>query len=553
MEEERPNIDVQDWDFSELKTEFKRRTLVIPQFQRKFVWNQKKICDLVDSIYKTYPIGSFLIWNSDNKEIFKLDTSILPKPDRKNNFINYILDGQQRIASLYGIIFGETIENEDGVKINCRNICFDLDKATNGLNPEEVVFVYRKVGPDNERYFSLHDLLDETKLDKFCDEIRDKKKRDTLRKCHYSFTHYKFSVVIMKNQKEDHLAESFVRVNDRGVKLDTVNLVIATAWRKDFDLQKEIDDFKASLPYGFSYMEDENILQAISLNVKNGFSKAVQLNLAKDWKEWKVEKVKQEWKKNKSAIQKAIDYLHDNLGVRVLEFIPFGIMVSILSSFFYKNQRNPDKKQAQLIEKWFWQAAVLGRYSGAGFSTNVLEDKRKLDKLAKGDRVNFNYGYKVKLNEIKQTNVYRIGYLSNAFLCLLALQQPRRFDNGKTVNLEEVASSINDRQRHHIFPRSLLKKHFEADEIHSICNICFIPADLNDRIKDRKPCDYFNKFKKRIGKRRFASILESHLIPYDRNSGIWDNDVVKGYKKFMEQRAKLLKRKFERLLRGSKS
>ncbi|MEM5853696.1 MAG: DUF262 domain-containing protein [Candidatus Aenigmatarchaeota archaeon] len=548
--EERPAVDVQDWDFSELKVEFKRKTLAIPQFQRKFVWNQKKICDLVDSIYKTYPIGSFLIWDSDNKDIFKLDTSILPPPNRENNFIKYILDGQQRIASLYGIIFGETIENESGTKINCKNICFDLESATNNPDPDEVVFVYRKDGPDNTRYFSLYDLLDENKLDGFCDKIKDERKKIVLRRCHHAFSSYKFPVVIIKNQNEDHLAESFVRVNDRGVKLDTVNLVIATAWRKDFDLQKNIDEFKADLPYGFADLENENILQAISLNLKDGFSKAVQLNLAKEWKEWRLEKVKEEWKKNKESIQKAIDYLHDNLGVRELGFIPFGIMVSILSCFFYNNRRNPDKNQAKLIKKWFWQAALLGRYSGAGFSTNVLEDKRKLEKIAKGQKVSFNYGRSIKLEDIKKTTLYRVDYLSNAFLCLLALQQPRRFDNGNAVNLEEVVSSINDKQRHHIFPRNILKGHFKEDEINTICNICFIPADLNEHIKDRKPSEYFRKYEKKLGVRKFEMIMKTHLIPYDKSSGIWIDDVVKGYKKFVEQRANLLKKEFEKLLAG---
>jgi len=551
MAEATPNIRPYPWDLNTLRTEFGRKTFVIPQFQRKFVWNQKRICDLMDSIYKIYPIGSFLIWNSDNKDIFKRDTSILPSPDKGNRFINYVLDGQQRIASLYGIIYGKTIENERGTRINCRNMCFDLEKAINDPDPEEVLFTYRRRGPDNERFFSLYDILDHKKLDDFCDDMDEKKKKDALRKCHYAFTRdYKFSVIVIENQKEDHLPESFVRVNDRGVRLDTVNLVVATAWRKDFDFQKKIDEFEADLPYDFSELEDENVLQAISLNIKDGFSKAVQLNLAKDWKEWKLGKVKDEWKKNKQAIQKAIDYLHDNLGVRELGFIPFGIMVSILSSFFYKNKRNPNRTQARLIEKWFWQGALLGRYSGAGFSRNVLEDKRKLEKIVKGSKVSFDYGRRVKLSDIRKAVLYRVFYLSSAFLCLLALQQPKRFDNGKMVNLEEAASSINDKQRHHIFPRNVLKKHFKADEINSICNICFIPADLNNYIKDRKPSDYFKEFRRNLGKRKFASVMESHVIPYDKNSGIWSANVSRGYRKFIGQRDSLLKTRFQQLLRG---
>jgi len=297
LSETSPSIKPEDWDVNALKTEFERKTFVMPQFQRKFVWNQKKICDLADSIYKIYPIGSFLIWDSDNKEIFKHDTTILPPPDENNRFVKYVLDGQQRIASLYGLIYGKIIENEQGVKINCRNICFDLERAIKNPNPEEVLFIYRKEGPDNKRFFSLYDILDHKKLDEFCDKINEQDKKGALRRCNYAFSNYKFSFIIIKNQKEDHLPESFVRVNDRGVRLDTVNLVVATAWRNDFDLQKHIDEFKEDLPYGFSDIDDENILQAISLNVKDGFSKSVQLSLAREWKDWKLEKVKEEWEK----------------------------------------------------------------------------------------------------------------------------------------------------------------------------------------------------------------------------------------------------------------
>jgi hypothetical protein len=547
MTEERPSVDVADWDLAELKTEFKRKTLAIPQFQRKFVWNQKKICDLADSIFKTYPIGSLLIWDSDNRGIFKIDNSIIPSPSDKNNFIKYILDGQQRISSLYGLIFGTTIENESEVKIDCKNICFDLEKAVGKVDPEESVFAYRKNGPDNTQFFSLHDLLDEAKLNIICDDLEEKKKRNALRTCHSSFAKYKFPVVTMKNQKEDHLAESFVRVNDRGVKLDTVNLVIATAWRKDFDLQDKIDEFRESLSYGFSDLDDENILQAMALNISNGFSKAVQLGLAKKWKDWKLDEVKTQWNRNKQSIQTSIDYLHDNLGVRQFGFLPFGIMVSVLSSYFYKNLRNPTKKQASIIEKWFWQAALLGRYSGAGFSTNVLEDKRKLQKLASGSNVSFNYGSQLRSSEIKETQFYRNFYLRNAFLCLLALGQPKRFDNGRTVNLEEPLAAINDKQRHHIFPRSLLKPYFSEYEINSICNICFIPADLNREITNDKPNSYFKRYRKALGN-KFTSVLNSHLIPNDADSGLWDSDIVNGYKKFLVNRSNLLKARFEMLL-----
>ena len=82
--------------------------LKIPRFQREFVWKRSKIIDLFDSVYKEFPIGSFFFWQADKKYInfFRNIAELeLAKPDHFDE-INFILDGQQRITSLYIAIKG---------------------------------------------------------------------------------------------------------------------------------------------------------------------------------------------------------------------------------------------------------------------------------------------------------------------------------------------------------------------------------------------------------------------------------------------------------------
>src|SRR5689334_15663222 len=111
---------------SNLIDEIRNGTLRIPRFQRRFVWEKRKIIDLLDSIYKEYPIGSFFIWEADQKyNMFYKDFPELnlPKPDN-SSILKYILDGQQRATALYVVINGLVINGTD-----YSQICFDLDKG----------------------------------------------------------------------------------------------------------------------------------------------------------------------------------------------------------------------------------------------------------------------------------------------------------------------------------------------------------------------------------------------------------------------------------------
>ncbi len=545
-------IKVDKWTLEELKVDFKRKNFVVPKFQRKFVWDRKKICELMDSIYKNFPIGSFLIWKTNLKDLFK-SSGNLPESKPELQEVNYILDGQQRITSIYGILSKQILENIYGTKIECENICLDLEALEQyknnkkELNEENLcIFQYRK--PNNKRYFSLTDLLDDNKLDDICDSIDDKNTKKKLRECRRIFYDYPFPYCEIKEVDTDinSVCESFVRINSRGTRLNTANLVVAAAFRKNFDLQDEIDKFKSELLYGYSNINDEQVIQALALNLKDGFTKIVQLNLAKEIKEASLEDVKNNFEKIKNSMKLSIDLLNSNFGVKDLSFIPYPIMVSILSAFYYNlENRSPNSEQLQKIKRWFWHSALAeeGRYTGTGFHQKVLEDKRKLEKLAKGDlEVQFNYVNDIDIEKIIKTTLYRKSNIRAAFLCLLALQNPRHFKNAGNIGLDTISSVFNGRENHHIFPRDIVQKEgVKGSLIDSICNICFIPAELNKEILNKKPKDYFTEFKKN---ENFKEIMKSHLIPYNEDSAIWKNN----YNQFIEQRAQIIKEEFMKTL-----
>ena len=113
--------------YSDLLSEIETGQVKIPQFQRKFVWNIKDSANLLDSIIKGYPIGTFIYWRTNERlrSVRNLGNITLPEP-KNGEFVNYVLDGQQRLTSLYAALKGVKIGEEDGKTTDYSEIYIDL-------------------------------------------------------------------------------------------------------------------------------------------------------------------------------------------------------------------------------------------------------------------------------------------------------------------------------------------------------------------------------------------------------------------------------------------
>src|SRR5947199_5017493 len=107
---------------------FLNRELLLPEMQRKYVWAQTQARDLLDSIYRDYPSGSILIWETECLPEFK-DHPFPPSPQAPLAKKLLLLDGQQRITSLASIVEGQPIRTKEGRKIKEKQleIYFNVD------------------------------------------------------------------------------------------------------------------------------------------------------------------------------------------------------------------------------------------------------------------------------------------------------------------------------------------------------------------------------------------------------------------------------------------
>ena len=133
--------------------EIERGSVKVPQFQREFVWSRDKSAKFIDSLLKGFPIGTFILWKTDEqlRSIRNLGNAELPTTP-KGDSVQYVLDGQQRLTSLFATFKGLTVDRSGRLE-DFREMYVDL-KA----DPDEVLVFTDASDKEEGTYVSVSDL-----------------------------------------------------------------------------------------------------------------------------------------------------------------------------------------------------------------------------------------------------------------------------------------------------------------------------------------------------------------------------------------------------------
>jgi hypothetical protein len=494
-----------------------RGKLRIPRFQREFVWERPKVVKLLDSMYHQFPIGSFFFWEAPrtyNRFFRNIAELGLPEPDDRDD-ITFILDGQQRITSLYVTAKGLTLDD-----VNYQDICFDL---------EDEKFVTRKA--DNKRYVALCDLLNEERQFQIYDSL-PAHYRERFANCRTVFTTYPFSTVLVRDTELEDVCDIFERINQSGKRLSLTDLVVANTWSEQFDLREKIKELNHTLSVkGFEELEAEAVTESLSMNIKGGCTRSFQLQI-------RTEEIERAWKNTVESISLTVDYLRGNLGVKRYSFLPYRGIIPVLAYYFHKSgNRAISSSHRETVDRWFWRVSFSGRYASST-ATNMGDDRKLFDQIMADARISVDYPVTLDENAIIGTQMHRASAMKNAVLCLLAKKQPKHFRNNTIIPLDDsYFSDFNSPERHHIFPASFIQS--EGIKEFSLANFCFLSAELNKEISNSRPREYFKELREKNPE--FERTMDSHLIPISGESGIWTDD----YSKFVRQRAELIRKEIE--------
>lgn len=526
---EEAKIEVKQKTLNTVLGEIERGVLRIPRFQRDYVWERTRVAKLFDSIYREMPIGSFFLWITSSKyrNLYKdIPALKLPKPDEYEP-IKMILDGQQRLTSLYVVVKGFELCFDGGSPKDYKKVCFDLDT--------EQFFVVKR-NEDKERIISVWRFFEREGENEIYDNLT-KERKEKFRKCQRLITNYPVSIVEVRDKELEDAITIFERINQGGKRLGLFDLVVASTWSENFDLKVKTNELNQKLKNrGFGKIDEEIISQTLSLVSSGHCTRSFQLQLTnKD--------IKKYWDIIEDGILLAIDFLRDNLGVKIYDFIPYPSIIAMVSYLFAKqDRRSLSANQSSFVKEWFWKTAFSQRYGASSLTVMGDDIKKYFEPLLSNKLVELKLLISLSFNDIKGIQIYTRSAVKNAIFCLLAIQQPRHFRNGSIITLDrQICSEYNNHEKHHIFPKAFLKQN-SIKQSRLLLNFAFIPSELNKEISKEKPNKYFRLYKE--DNRNFEETMKSHFIPFKEHSAIWSDN----YEKFIDQRGQLIYEKIKKLV-----
>ncbi len=520
-----PRVQPTHKQYPHLIADIERGDIKIPQFQREFVWDIDKSAKLIDSILKGFPIGSFILWKTNDQLRLVRGLGRGDFPTRTGENVNYVLDGQQRLTSIYCCLTGAKIHREIGKESDYSTIYADLD-ADEG----SVVADHFTEPPSSEQYIKIVDLLSVNfeLIAKYTPERRSK-----IQSYYSTISSYSFPIIEISDATIDVATEIFTRINLGGKSLTVFEIMVAKTYdeSRDFDLSKKCQALKARLEtINYETISETVFLQVgAAITAKDITSKSI-LQINKD-------RFIDLWPKISDAIERACEYLKSYNRIPVSQLLPYNAFVIPYSYFFFHHPDRPIDIKQSLLEDFFWKCAIGARYSSS-LESKTNQDLKKIDQILTGFEPKYEWQVSIRPSSLIANGQFNASKaFVKAILCLYAYHQPKSFADGAIVNISNYwLKQANSKNYHHFFPRkSLACKNKDEQIVNNVFNITIVDDFLNKRsIKARNPSDYISQYTN--NNPNISQALESHLIGDISEFGITEDSV----ETFVQKRAELV-------------
>jgi hypothetical protein len=512
----------------DLINDLQRGRIRIPSFQRGFVWDPDRVSYLIDSIYKSFPFGSILLWRTRNPLRTERNLGPYKLPNNDPEYpIDYVLDGQQRITSIFGI-FQIILSAEENQDTNWTNLFFEL-------NSQEAVPFKHLDDPNNydaNRFFPLKYVFDSPRYRQVTRSLDEDlaKQIDNLVDI---FTQARIPIERFETEERKYVASVFERINRQKIDLDTFDLLSVWNWSEDFDLQEKFREISEELqPFGFKDIGSELLLKCCSAVIMNSSNPSDFIDLPGS-------EVRQKFDEIRTGIHLAIDFLIRELNVFSLKLLPMENILVVLTAFFASPRKQPPpvpQEQYKVIKKWFWRSCLSQRYARGGSKTTDIDLKAVSD-LKNGILSSLaSFDIDIDTNYFARNTFNMSSIATKTFILILAQSKPLNFIQGTNISLENVLSQGNRKEFHHIFPKAYLKRSdrdYQDGQINCLANFSILSRTDNNKIKDHPPSQYRLEMPSDL--QVLENILTAHLCTID----VFNDD----YEIFIQTRAESLYRK----------
>ena len=544
----------------------------LPDIQRPFVWKNTKVRDLFDSMYRGYPVGYLLLWENglaDDKTI-GIDTKA--KPPRL-----VIVDGQQRLTSLYAVIKGVPVVRNN----------YESEKIRIAFNPIEERFEVADAAtrhdnafiPDISRVWSsetnliaftnqyIHDLQTSRALtDEETERIQN-----AIPKLQNLLTFPFTALELASDISEEDVSDVFVRINSQGTPLNQADFILtlmSVFWDEG---RTELEHFcrNARQPAkgtasSFNHFIEPAPAQLLRINVGVAFKRArlqyvYSILRGKDLETGRFsdERRVAQFDLLKKAQDRTLNlqHWHDFLGCIRAAGFRSGKMISSENNLLFSyvlyligrtEYRVEEFALRKAIAQWFFMSAVTGRFTGspeskmeydlAGFRNATAADQfvSRLQHVCDVTLTSDFWDVTLPNDLATSSPISPSRFAYDAALVLL--DAPVLFSNAKVAELLDPALQANRSmvERHHLFPRAYLDKLNISNtrETNQIANYAYVEWADNMKISDQSPVEYLSQLRQRLSEAVLERMYEYHALPND-----WER---MEYRAFLEIRREMM-------------
>lgn len=505
----------------QLASRVREGDIVLPEFQRPFVWKRRQILDLMDSIYKNYPIGSLLVWESTQRLESKRTIADLEVAERSATYpVNYLLDGQQRLSAVCGVLYWTP-----GDARSVWNVVFDLKTGKFSHSDQ--------VGDYPVSQIPLRRMADAPEFYRRLGPIDAPEMKDRADLLFTRFLQYQVPLVTLGDMSIDDVAPVFERINSTGTRLTIYDLMRAATWSPDFDLGNTVDDIKATLePKHYDNLDNKTFLRTLGAAAGGDFS-AASIDALRDLSK---EQLASAADAMKAASLRAADFLATEISAPRAEALPYSNQFAVLCEVF-RLLPTPTSAQLSEIKRWFWLTTLSG-YFGGWDSGQMTQDTRQIRSFAAGTAATLGEGGIIPTDTVWRLKTFRSNSAVSKMLALmLAHETPLDLVNGQKIDIGKSLAWSNDKEYHHFFPQNHLRKDgVSANAANVVGNIILLTSKSNIDIRDAAPSAYLQQIIDESGRDALIQRLASNLVPESALDAALRDD----YSGFLDLRSKHL-------------
>ncbi len=325
--------------------------ILVPRFQRQFVWSDKQVTSLLESVYLGYPIGSILLWRySATAPRLQVDESILGVTSTEPSVSSaYVLDGLQRLTTLYRCLM---VDPElPGTPFD---VLFDLAS-------EQFVHRYSTVDQADELAVPVHAFFSSRRFlaeQARILELADEAALDRLVGVYARFQEYMLPIVTIDEADVRTVVTIFERINTQGTKLVGADFIRAVTWSEDFDLDTELQMMRESTGTTLEPLDDATLVKAMAICAGRDPTNESMLQL----RMLTSRGLKEAVGTARRCLELVAEFVRRQIGVHSLEFVPYEAQVLEMVQVFSSDSTAAEWEQ--YLTRWFWSTTFSEAFRG---------------------------------------------------------------------------------------------------------------------------------------------------------------------------------------------